>query len=272
MKTQFALNIPVAGRNARMNAEEAQANKNFRGMEDIYLIPRKNNNEVGEAETRETLIKLANIKGDNPGFLEDQSATEGTKNVKVYKDVNVPIGTQGFLFYSHAQQGSGQVDTQSSATNFKYGVLHNNPTLTDNPKIKDIKYNLVKAAGTDQVQKETILNTLNAVVNAFGNQQDETQGYGKLLKNFKTLTAGSAESVRLTLQALYNKVADLKDDNTAAAIKKAIVGENGQGGPLTATGSTGAYTLKWTKDNSFPRNINLPDAAIVTCERMHLIG
>ena len=109
---------------------------------------------------------------------------------------------------------------------------------------------------------------MNAVVNAFGNQQDETQGYGKLLKNFKTLTAGSAESVRLTLQALYNKVADLKDDNTAAAIKKAIVGENGQGAPLTATGSTGAYTLKWTKDNSFPRNINLPDgAAIVTCEK-----
>lgn len=268
VKTQFALNIPVAGRNARMNAEEAQANKNFRGMEDIYLIPRKNNNEVGEAETRETLIKLANIKGDNPGFLEDQSATEGTKNVKVYKDVNVPIGTQGFLFYSHAQQGSGNKDTQSSADNFKYGVLHNNPTLTDNPKIKDIKYNLVKAAGTDQVQKNTILNTLNAVVKAFGDQQDETQGYGKLLKNFKTLTAGSAESVRLTLQALYNKVADLKDDNTAAAIKKAIVGENGQGGPLTATGSTGAYTLKWTKDNSFPRNINLPDgAAIVTCEK-----
>lgn len=268
VKTQFALNIPVAGRNARMNAEEAQANKNFRGMEDIYLIPRKNNNEVSEAETRETLIKLADIKGDNPGFLGDESATEGTKNVKVYKDVNVPIGTQGFLFYSHAQQGSGQVDTQSSATNFKYGVLHNDPTLTDNPKIKDIKYNLVKAAGTDQVQKETILNTLNAVVNAFGNQQDETQGYGKLLKNFKTLTAGSAESVRLTLQALYNKVADLKGDNTAAAIKKAIVGENGQGGPLTATGSTGAYTLKWTKDNTFPRNINLPDgAAIVTCEK-----
>lgn len=268
VKTQFALNIPVAGRNARMNAEEAQANKNFRGMEDIYLIPRKNNNEVSEAETRETLIKLADIKGDNPGFLGDESATEGTKNVKVYKDVNVPIGTQGFLFYSHAQQGSGNKDTQSSADNFKYGVLHNNPTLTDNPKIKDIKYNLVKAAGTDQVQKNTILNTLNAVVKAFGDQQDETQGYGKLLKNFKTLTAGSAESVRLTLQALYNKVADLKDDNTAAAIKKAIVGENGQGGPLTATGSTGAYTLKWTKDNSFPRNINLPDgAAIVTCEK-----
>ena len=268
VKTQFALNIPVAGRNARMNAEEAQANKNFRGMEDIYLITRKNNNEVGEAETRETLIKLANIKGDNPGFLEDQSATEGTKNVKVYKNVNVPIGTQGFLFYSHAQQGSGNKDTQSSADNFKYGVLHNDPTLTDNPKIKDIKYNLVKAAGTDQVQKETILNTLNAVVNAFGNQQDETQGYGKLLKNFKTLTAGSAESVRLTLQALYNKVADLQNDNTATAIKEAIVGKNGQNGPLTATGSTGAYTLKWAKDNTFPRNINLPDgAAIVTCEK-----
>lgn len=89
VKTQFALNIPVAGRNARMNAEEAQANKNFRGMEDIYLIPRKNNNEVSEAETRETLIKLADIKGDNPGFLGDESATEATKNVKVYKDVNV---------------------------------------------------------------------------------------------------------------------------------------------------------------------------------------
>lgn len=264
VKTQFALNIPVAGRNARMNAEEAQANKNFRGMEDIYLIPRKNNNEVGEAETRETLIKLANIKGDNPGFLEDQSATEGTKNVKVYKDVNVPIGTQGFLFYSHAEQGDGNVT--DATDEFKNGVLSNGGTLTDKSMITDIKYKLVKAASTNETQKNQILNTLNAVVQAFGTQDDTTQGYGKLLANLKTLTAGSAESVRLVLQALYNKVASNTNDQTATAIKKAIVGENGQGGPLVATGDAGAYTLAWAGEgNTYPRSINLPDgAAIVT--------
>lgn len=39
VKTQFALNIPVAGRNARMTDVNTQNNNQFLGMEDILLIP-----------------------------------------------------------------------------------------------------------------------------------------------------------------------------------------------------------------------------------------
>ena len=81
MKTQFALNIPRANGGTRMSGDNAQANKNFLGMEDIRMYAFNAAPAAGSTST--ATFKLANIAS---GITTDASS-------KIYSDVSVPVGT-----------------------------------------------------------------------------------------------------------------------------------------------------------------------------------
>ena len=88
VKTQFAINIatPSNGK-TRMSDENTQNKNNYLGMTNVRLLT------------------LANNPGDNTELtsvipLADPSTVSTSQSSHIYSDVNIPVGTSNFLFYS----------------------------------------------------------------------------------------------------------------------------------------------------------------------------
>lgn len=249
VKTQFALNIPRANGGTRMSGDNAQANKNFLGMEDIRMYSFKG--EPTASSTSTATFTLANIA----------SGISETASSKIYSDVSVPVGTTHFLFYAHAPQGT---TTVTNADNFTKGVL-NFAAGTDNATAtNDISAALVGVKGTDDGSANKLLTVLNAVAGVDKwSTSAETTELGKLYKNFITLKAGSANSICLALQDLYNALGGVTtgSDADAKTIANNIRTAIKTGDVFTVTEQTNK-TFAITTANTYPNNINLPDGAV----------
>lgn len=248
VKTQFALNIPRANGGTRMSGDNAQANKNFLGMQDVRLYAFKT--EPNASSSSVATFALANIDGITTAASS-----------KIYSDISVPVGTTHFLFYAHAPQGT---TTVTNADNFTKGVL-NFAAGTDNATAtNDISAALVGVKGTDNGSADKLLAVLNAVAGVENwSTAAETTELGKLYKNFITLKAGSANSIRLALQDLYNALGGVTTGSDADAktiannIRTAIKTDN----VFTVTEQTNkTFAIKTA--NTYPNNINLPDGAV----------
>lgn len=248
VKTQFALNIPRANGGTRMSDQNTQANKNFLGMQDIRMYSFKG--EPIASSTSTATFKLADLSGITT-----------TASSHIYSDVSVPVGTTHFLFYAHAPQGT------TDAKKFELGVLDFTAPTTDATRTNDISAALVAVKGTDATSETALLNILNGVagVNGWATAADGTK-LGMLYANFVKAKAGSANSIRLTLQSLYNSLSGVI---TAADDAQKTIAENIRAkiedSFNKATGTDGYVTLayKATGDVSkYPNNINLPDGAV----------
>lgn len=249
VKTQFALNIPRANGGTRMSGDNAQANKNFLGMQDIRMYAFNAAPDAGSTST--ATFKLADIAS---GITADASS-------KIYSDVSVPVGTTHFLFYAHAPQGT---DSQSD---FYKGKLNLTNPQTDATATSDIYAELEKLKLTDDRSPKLLLDILNGVAGVEGwADADATSELGKLYTKYTSAKAGSGESIRLTLQSLYNNLggivtgANVAHQTIAKAIRTKIAESF-----TTTTATDGYVTLayKATGDVSkYPNNINLPDGAV----------
>ena len=249
VKTQFALNIPRANGGTRMSGDNAQANKNFLGMEDIRMYSFKG--EPTASSTSTATFTLANIA----------SGISETASSKIYSDVSVPVGTTHFLFYAHAPQGT--TDTEK----FAKGVLTFTAPTTDATATSGISAALVAVKGTDATSQTALLNILNGVagVNGWATAGADTK-LGKLYTQYIQAKAGSANSIRFTLQSLYNSLsgvisaADDAQKTVAENIRKEI---DKSFTPNTGTDGYVTLAYKATGDVSkYPNNINLPDGAV----------
>ena len=249
VKTQFALNIPRANGGTRMSGDNTQANKNFLGMEDIRMYSFK-----GEPTASSTSTATFTLAGIASGISETASS-------KIYSDVSVPVGTTHFLFYAHAPQGT---KTVTNADNFTKGVLDFKEGKDNTTATSGISAALVGVKGTDNGSANKLLAVLNAVagVENWSNAAETTE-LGKLYKNFITLKAGSANSICLALQDLYNALGGVTTGSDAEAktiannIRTAIKTDN----VFTVTEQTNK-TFAITTANTYPNNINLPDGAV----------
>lgn len=249
VKTQFALNIPRANGGTRMSDVNAQAKQNFLGMEDIRMFSFNAAPAAGSTST--ATFTLANIK----------SGISETTSSKIYGDVSVPVGTTHFLFYAHAPQGT---TTVTNADNFTKGVLNFKEGKENATATNDISAALVGVKGTDNGSADKLLAVLNAVAGVENwSTAAETTELGKLYKNFITLKAGSANSIRLALQDLYNALGGVTTGSDADAktiannIRTAIKTDN----VFTVTEQTNkTFAIKTA--NTYPNNINLPDGAV----------
>lgn len=249
VKTQFALNIPRANGGTRMSGDNAQANKNFLGMEDIRMYSFKG--EPTASSTSTATFTLANIA----------SGISETASSKIYSDVSVPVGTTHFLFYAHAPQGTTDADK------FAKGVLTFTAPTTDATATSGISAALVTVKGTDATSQTALLNILNGVAGVTNwADADATSELGKLYAKYTSAKAGSANSIRLTLQSLYNNLGGIvtganADAQTVAKAIRTKIAES-----FTATTATDGYVTlayKATGDVSkYPNNINLPDGAV----------
>lgn len=249
VKTQFALNIPRANGGTRMSGDNAQANKNFLGMEDIRMYSFNAVPAAGSTST--ATFTLANIK----------SGISETASSKIYSDVSVPVGTTHFLFYAHAPQGT------TDAKKFELGVLNLTNPETDATATNGISAELVAVKGTDATSETDLLKILNGVagVDGWATAADGTE-LNKLYTKYTSAKAGSANSIRLTLQSLYNNLGGIVTGANAEAqtVAKAIRTKIAES--FTATTATDGYVTlayKATGDVSkYPNNINLPDGAV----------
>lgn len=248
VKAQFALNIPRANGGTRMSDVNTQAKQNFLGMQDVRLYAFKT--EPNASSSSVATFALANIEGITT-----------TASSKIYSDISVPVGTTHFLFYAHAPQGT------TDAKKFELGVLDFTNPATDATPTSGISANLITVKKEDTASPTALLQILNGVagVNGWATAGADTK-LGKLYTQYIKAKAGSANSIRFTLQSLYNSLsgvisaADDAQKTVAENIRKEI---DKSFTPTTGTDGYVTLAYKATGDVSkYPNNINLPDGAV----------
>lgn len=252
VKTQFALNIPRANGGTRMSADNTQGETGsaFLGMKDILLYSFSERPAAGGTSTDQ--ISLANTLAKR-----DISSSQSSH---IYSDVLIPVGTKYFLFYGHGPDGGAANANEM----FKKGVLtfnHDGSKQTAIDAINTALYKIPVVDPTNSANK--LMDVLNAVASASGwAEVDETSTLGQLYKHFITLKAGSANSIRLALESLYNNVGGVIASGTSdKTIAEAIRTEIKKTFTVTKE-DDGYFTLKYTTSNTYPNNINRPDGAV----------
>lgn len=235
VKTQFAINIPYAKKaETKMSGKNTQQGGNFLGMYDIKLLPMTTTGADDAAYS--SIISLEKI-----------TAFESNTSYKLYNDVNIPVGTTNFLFYA---AGGDAAPTDK----FAEGILVANYSGSKNTT-SDFSFSLEKAKGTDtDDQQNTLLGVLNAVEDAFGTPADQSLEEA-LYDKFIALKAGSANSIRATLEALYNEIEN--STTLKSAIRDAIKKDD----IFTTEDDAVPYTLETSL--TYPQNMNMPDGSVV---------
>ena len=228
--TQFALNIGRTSNVTRSTAIITQrAGNNFRGMDNIYLIPMS----FRQAETTDALGAGANAyAGPSQTFnnsvvwgaswktivynLGDITNSEisGIKSSKVYS-LTLPVGTDNFLFYGKAPRENlttPVLDSDKDALNGKLSIS----LSTNVAKASDITAALGQISSAYSAPETTLLVILNDItaVTGWSTLDNTDPNNATLIAAYKSLTTvggselrnGSAEGIRATVQELYRTV------------------------------------------------------------------
>ena len=241
VKTSFALNIPY-NVGTRMTAANTQQNgQPFLGMDHVRLV-----SFDGDPASTQTFLSIIP--------LTDISGISSAASSKIYNDVNVPVGTDNFLFYA----------TAPMTDKFAKGSIK---ATLDGVSTRDaIRFELETAKGTDTDNEgQALLSVLNGIAQVpnWSDGADVDEELKALYTTFKTLTAGSATSIEAALENLYNTVdrwanetGETASKTVAQAIRTAIT----NGGTFTVSGASAPYDVTTTL--TYPKNINMPDGAV----------
>ena len=261
VKTQFAISIPAAGPKTKMSPENTQQDgTTFLGMQNIRLIP-YNSTAWGSAQALDKILSLNNI--------ETGSTVATNETQKIYTDVDIPVGTDRFLFYGVAI-GSDKVQNGSLI-----------PTIDGQANRSDIKFELEQIHdGTTMTDQTLLVGLLNRVKNTTGwstyttATTAEDKAIKKLYTDFITMNAGSASSILNLMQSLYRSLSFASSDGGASDaakmaynIRQAITTDVGGGLTLKVeSGTSGEETLSYNThegfEATFPANYKLPDGAV----------
>ena len=216
VKTQFAINIatPSNGK-TRMSDVNTQNNNNYLGMTNVRLLTL--------ATAPDNDIELTSVIP-----LADPSTVSTNHSSHIYSDVNIPVGTSNFLFYS--TRSSLGTDMNSK---FEKGAIVSDMFTNSSPSYlstKDIKFGSERIlSGTNSVETykdafETFLNNVIAV-SGWSSTSNET-----LKAAYKNLTdpftngqyAGSAFAIKKLMTDLYNAVKPISESSTASEQDKTL--------------------------------------------------
>lgn len=275
VKTQFALNVPYGNTGTRMSADAAQQNSNFRGISNMKLLPFAEEPAAGKIST--SFIDLK----QNTNAFESDGSDYANQGRYIYRDVEIPIGTKHFVFYGKA------TDTETTTTAdanklFDKGYLSNNlsgttsgtPVSLDNTNFALQKINetldfSTATSGTDESYNK-VLKALQDVTdtkvadgtttiewnNITTSATDMKLNHAKKLwEAFSTLKAGSANSVRKTLNYL-------KSSAGVSALGTGTATADGDGLLKTLVKNIDNALTTLGATNDFPADFNLPDGAV----------
>jgi len=247
VKTQFAINIPAASK-TRMADATVQENGAFRGMQDVVLF-----SSVGDPAKDGVSLKPVTLESTVISELEGTGPYR-----KVYSNVEIPVGTDHFLFYGQATKGSLE-----DAENGVLTVATGNATSVSNITAQLTQIN------PETLSSDVLLGILNGIL-AVGYDNtawSETQQVAlkAAYSNFITLRAGSAYSILKAVERLYNNLKTIKDVNGNANLHAAAIITKIEES-FTATEGTPVagsvnYTLAYNTPSSFPTDKGLPEGA-----------
>ena len=264
VKTQFAINIPYGNNSStnqakkvtRMTDAITQQNNNFRGISEIVLLTFD-----GDPESKGT------INADKPIYIgADGNAYEKDPNRRLYRDIEIPIGTSYMLFYGRA--------SRKTETDFKAGKITDVGTKTSERTLTNISHKLTPISSnanfaTDEDAK-AIIGALNNIAKAKVEDNGTPYTWATIGNetNLPTwLTVQEKDFLKKRYDAFINLKAGSKNsvETFIRSLKAALVGESG--------GTTVPDEKKLTKEIvnqcvaaltaigslDFPGKFNLPD-------------
>lgn len=264
VKTQFAINIPYGGNSStnqakkvtRMTDEMTQQSNNFRGISDIVLLTF---NGVPSTPGNTEATKIIEIGTDANAYAQEE-------NRKLYRDIEIPVGTSHMLFYGRATRKSGDTD-------FQAGKIKDIGTKTTEKVLANISHELTPINSTANFTTDTeaakIINALNDIAKAkVAEGKDYTWA---TIGNETTLPTWLTENEKKFLAARYNEFTKLKAGSKTSVVefiknlKTALVGETGEPTiPAERKLTKEIYdkcvtALGAIESINFPGKFNLPD-------------
>lgn len=267
VKTQFAINIPYGGNSStnqakkvtRMTDDMTQQNNHFRGISDIVLLT-FNGNPSTAGNTKATSI--IEIGTDANAYVQEE-------NRKLYRDIEIPVGTSHMLFYGRATRKSGDTDFQAGKITDK-GEKKTEKTLASlSHELTAISNN---ADFTTDADASKIITALNNIANAKVTDDDGTNYTWANIGNESPLPTWLTAHEKEFLKTRYNKFTALKAGSKTSVVafinnlKTALAGETTTGEPIHADKKLTKEIYKQCEtalndiqDINFPGKFNLPD-------------
>lgn len=267
VKTQFAINIPYGGNSSTNQAKKVtrmtdemtqQSGKPFRGISDIVLLT-FNGNPSTAGNTEATSI--IDIGTDGNAYAQD-------KHSKLYRDIEIPVGTSHMLFY-------GRATKKSDATDFQAGKITDVGTKTTENVLANISHELTPINSTANFTTDTyagkIIDALNSIANA--KVTDGTDYTWAAIGNETTLPSWLTENEKKFLAARYKEFTKLEAGSKTSVVEfiknlqTALVGETGATTiPAERKLTKEIYdkcgeALTAIESIDFPGKFNLPDGA-----------
>lgn len=264
VKTQFAINIPYGGNSStnqakkvtRMTDEMTQQSNNFRGISDIVLLTF--NGDPSTAGNTEA-TRIIEIGTDANAYAQEE-------NRKLYRDIEIPVGTSHMLFYGRATRKSGDTD-------FQAGKIKDIGTKTTEKVLANISHELTPinstANFTADADADKIIDALNTIAKA---KVTEGKDYTwATIGNETTLPTWLTENEKKFLAVRYNEFTKLKAGSKTSVVefiknlKTALVGETGEPTiPAERKLTKEIYdkcvaALGAIESINFPGKFNLPD-------------
>ena len=240
---------------------QAQEPPVFRGIQDIYLIPYSvSGNSVVATDYRQGMrINLPQLSSDPS--INSINGLNTNNNSRYYTDVEMPLGTNAFLFYGRAIRNgnSNFVNGLTAVTGLSAANVASQPSgISFGPS------SIVTDATSASDKANNLAACLTAVAGATG--WSTSPSYVDDYNKFITMTAGSSASICALLQGVYNtyksKTEAVPQAVVTAILTYADVDANGilTMKPLYADYPgcydlpDGAAFVKWIEDTATPAN------------------
>ena len=263
VKTTISLSInPNNGSTTRQTGTTVQAS-GFRGIGSILCLP----------STRDITTSTSTA-----GKLswEDFDAFDGSSsNYKLYANQDVAVGVDHFLFI-----GKAPYTLSTPANNLSNGYTSN--TLATATTVGGITVSSVSIVSSADIttpdseaknwryQANSLAAYLTSIANAAGWSTSTNASLQSMYQEFTrtggvttVYNAGSAESIRLLLVDLLNKLSGVSGDASVSAIKTAI--QTAIEASATVSGTAPNITVTWNSGlawaDNFPKNFGLPEGS-----------
>ena len=262
VKTQFAINIPYAkgksnnARGTRMTEGKTQADETFSGIQNMKLLTFDTNPETtGNTQTQSATKASSSINigtGDNAYDID--------KWRSVYRDIAIPIGTKHFVLYGRATRSTE--DNNATAGSLTMPSDYNTAT-----NLSNLKFNLSTIAGNANFNTNAEAKAIVEALNKVANSSIEKDGKPIKWSEIQQATDLGTEAERNILAARYNNITSLKA-GSANSVKTTLnnlllfFGDNfdENSKPLTAEiVNNCTEAIQNLSNNTFPSELGLPD-------------
>lgn len=268
VKAQFAINIPYGGNSSTNQAKKVtrmtdamtqQSGKPFRGISDIVLLTFS-----GDPKTAGT------INADKPISIgTDGNAYSKEQYRRLYRDIEIPVGTSHMIFY-------GRATKKSDDTDFKAGKITDKGDKKTEKTLTNLSHELTaissEANFATDADATAIIDALNGIAKVKVTD-DGTEYAWETIGNATPLPSWLNEHERDFLKTRYNEFITLKAGSKTSVVafinnlKAALVSETaGATVPAEKKLTKKIYdqcvsALNAIKDINFPGKFNLPDGA-----------